>query len=603
MSCIAGIISLNGDAIEPTTLEAMIDSMVPRAPDGNHVWHGNGISLGFAYLRLSSTRDEGITTSEEHELILVADARIDDQKALKEKLRQCGELVSSQATDADLILHAYHAWGEGCLAYLIGDFSFALWDSQQRKLFCARDHLGLRPFFYASTPRHLVLASDLDALLEHPPISRELDNGFLADFLIFGGTADPALTAYRYMQRLPPAHKLVVEYGGTVRISRYWTLPPGSEPSLRPPREYEEAFTSIFMQAVGDRVRERSVALELSGGMDSGAVAVALSELLKERRFDVLTSTNISPKLTPNDREGEFATLTARHLGLNHQMWTFNSPAFARWLDTDLTTAEPVVSIDLASSHELMTHFHSRGIRVLLTGQVGDALFAGQNYYRSLAKQGRILHIAREMWRGVRYNGSLRGLGLRGSLLGIKPTSTWRPELPRWLNAKFANEVNAQQRWVKSWESWENANGLLGQFSAGWLPSLFEGYGALKIPVVSRHPFADIRLLEFMLNVPNAEITGKKLLRETLGKKLPPNVRGRIKTPLAGDPIRAGLTDKSACQHVSTMLKHVEEYVNVVDFREIFNDFCAGAGVESTWSSVLMTTPLALDFWLQIHKK
>ncbi|MCK9505387.1 MAG: asparagine synthase-related protein [Porticoccaceae bacterium] len=601
MSCIAGIISLDGDTIEPTTLQAMLDTMTPRAPDGNHAWHDNSIGLGHAYLRLSLAGDEEITASNEY--VLVADARIDDQKALRERLRQCGEQVSSQATDAQLILHAYHVWGENCLAYLIGDFSFALWDSRQRKLFCARDHLGLRPFFYALTPHHLVLASDLDALLEHHPLSRELNNGFLADFLIFGGTADPALTVYQHMHRLPPAHKLVVEYGGAVKISRYWALSPDSEPDLRPPRECEEAFTSIFMQAVGDRVREKSVALELSGGMDSGAIAVALSELLQERPFDILTHTNISPKLMPNDREGEFATLTARHLGLHHQLWLIDSPPFYRWLDTDLATAEPVGSIDLASSQELMAHLNNRGIRVLLTGQLGDALFAGQNYYRRLAKQGRMLHIAREVWRAARYKGSLRGLGLRSSLLGIKSTSAWRPELPRWLKEGFANEVNAQQRWVTCWESWENANGLGGQFSAGWLPSLFEGYNTLKMPIVTRHPFSDIRLLEFMLNVPNAEVIGKKLLRETLGKKLPPEVRCRAKTPLNGDPVREQLADKHFRQQASTMLEHVEDYVNTVDFNEVFNDFCAGAGVESTWSSVLMATPLALDFWLKTHKK
>jgi len=532
---------------------------------------------------------------------VVADARIDQQLLLKAKLRGKATDLPPPESDAELILHAYLAWGEECLDHLIGDFAFALWDRNQCKLLCARDHLGVRPLFYTRGENRLTFASDLDALFEDKALSRDLDDGFVADFLIFGGTVDPALTVYRKAQRLPAAHKLVVQNGRTALV-RYWSLPDTPEPRLRSSEACQEAFQEIFVEAVKDRTQDvDAVALELSGGMDSGAIAAALRLLSPHRQLDILAYTNISPKFLPQDKEGDFATLTANHLDLNHRFWSRENPPFYRWRDSGLAISEPVATLDLAASYDQMTQMAGRGARILLTGQTGDALFAGQNYYRHLIYKGGLLQVAREIWRASRYTGSVRGLGLRGSLLGQRPP-VWRSPLPRWISPDFARTVDLEARWTNCWDAWNSANGLRGQFGARWISSMFEGYTRLKVPLVTRHPFADIRLVQFMLNMPNAELINKKILRETLGSCLPEQVRGRRKTPLAGDLTRNQITSADLRQQLPDILEGVERYVNIECYQQEFDNFCRGAGMETTWTSALIITPLALSQWLKARQ-
>ena len=185
--------------------------------------------------------------------VVVADARLDDRDAL------CGALGLPPAAraahdDRALIAKAYRRWGADCPRHLLGDYAFAVWDAAKRTLFCARDHAGVRPFYYAETRRGFVFASAIEAVLAGPDVGHELDEFTVGMWLMRRDAALPATsTFFQAVRRLPPGHGLVVT-NGAVRLQRYWR--PEDVPRAAPASDddYAEEFLALYSRAVKDRL-------------------------------------------------------------------------------------------------------------------------------------------------------------------------------------------------------------------------------------------------------------------------------------------------------------------------------------------------------------
>ena len=138
---------------------------------------------------------------------IVADARIDGRPELRSALADAGWAPDADVPDAELVVRAYLAWGPDCVHHLMGDFAFAIWDAPAQRLFCARDHLGGKPFFYARIGAGVIVSNTLNCLRRHPGVSRELNDQAIADFLLFGHNAEPDTTALdRKSTRLNSSH-------------------------------------------------------------------------------------------------------------------------------------------------------------------------------------------------------------------------------------------------------------------------------------------------------------------------------------------------------------------------------------------------------------
>ena len=175
------------------------------------------------------------------------------------------ECLSPDATDVELILRAYLVWGEDCVEHLLGDFAFAIWDGPKQKLFCARDHLGVKPFFYAHLGQKLIFSSSLDCIRQHPAVSDRLNDLAIADFLLFDLNQDLATTSFADIQRIPPAHVAKWSADGT-QLRRYWTLPIDEPLYFRRDDDYVDRFRELLDQAVDDRLRTKKIAVFMSGG-------------------------------------------------------------------------------------------------------------------------------------------------------------------------------------------------------------------------------------------------------------------------------------------------------------------------------------------------
>ena len=200
MTAICGILS-RGDVAAP--LAAMLEALDAYGTQSG-AWTEEGIGLGVRH-RPNPVGETAVRFDGEAGLALVADVRLDDRETLCAAL---GVPHPDRADIADgaLLLRAYRRWGEECPHHLLGDYAFAVWNTRTRTLFCARDHIGARPFYYARTPEGFVCASAVEAVLAAPFVSDALDETTVATFLTRISLTTPTHTFFRAVRKLPPGH-------------------------------------------------------------------------------------------------------------------------------------------------------------------------------------------------------------------------------------------------------------------------------------------------------------------------------------------------------------------------------------------------------------
>lgn len=305
MSGIVGIYRLDQSSVNSDDLWQMVDSLAHRGPDGADTWHEGLVGLGHCMLWTTpeSLLEKLPLVNYQGDLIITADARIDNRDELASILDLPNRPLD-KITDSDFILAAYQKWGEECPKKLLGDFSFAIWDRQKQQLFCARDHLGIKPFYYFRSATTFIFASEIKALLALAEVPRQLDERKILDYLNLN-LKDKSSSVYQNIWRLPPAHTLVLSLEKTAQPIQYWELDLERELDLASDRAYEKAFRNIFTEAVRCRLRSAfPVGSHLSGGLDSSSIVCTARNLLKkDGRSPLHTFSNIFPKVSGSDEQ------------------------------------------------------------------------------------------------------------------------------------------------------------------------------------------------------------------------------------------------------------------------------------------------------------
>lgn len=378
MSGICGLLRLDGRPVAITDLDAMLAPMHRRGPDGHSTWHHGPLGLGHALLA---------TTPEAHAApqpwvcpdsgcVVVADSRLDERAPLARALG-LRDRPSDQIGDAELIAAAWQRWGEACTAHLTGDFAFVAWDPRTHTLHCARDITGVRPLYVSFVPgRLLAFASDTHALLALPDVPDTLNPPRLADALAdFYESIDPRITFHAAIERLPPATTLTLR-DGQRHERKYWhplqrrPALPGSE------GEWIEATRHVLDQAVRRRLRGGPAGAMVSGGLDSSSVAA-----LAFRHGQHLGG---APLRTYSAVDSRAANRETNAIGSMLQAYPFNATrvdlahpeTFLPAVRAQHDAAREPFDAGMTLLSAIYATAHRDGVRVMLDGMPGDALYS-----------------------------------------------------------------------------------------------------------------------------------------------------------------------------------------------------------------------------------
>ena len=385
MCGLAGIMSRSGERVNEQVLVAMRDAQRHRGPDDAGLYLGEGVGLGHRRLSIIDLGHGHQPLLDEADgLALVYNGELYNFRGLRKELESEGRVFHTNC-DTEVVLRAWQQWGDACLPRLRGMFAFALWDVRARRLFLARDPLGIKPLHYGFT-RHgdLVFASELKGLLAHPDIGRELDPQALEDYLALGYVPDPKCI-FRGLAKLPPGHWLAWRAGEAPPVARqYWDVPFAPIADIAIDDAAAELRRLLDGAVESQMVADVPLGAFLSGGVDSSAV-VASMRRVGDGEVDTCA---IGFDHAAFD-ETRHAREVAEHLGTHH---------FEERVDSDdhdlLDTLAGVYDEPFADSSALPTYrvcqLARRHVTVALSGDGGDENFAGYRRYRLHAAESRV---------------------------------------------------------------------------------------------------------------------------------------------------------------------------------------------------------------------
>jgi asparagine synthase (glutamine-hydrolysing) len=370
------------EPVQSEVLRRMGETLAHRGPDdaGEWVHHGETVSVGLGHKRLSiidlSAAARQPVSTEDGQVWLSFNGEIYNFRELRRELVARGHTFKSNS-DAEVIIHLYEEKGVGCLKDLHGMFAFALWDDARQTLFLARDRIGKKPLHYAATPAGFVFGSEIRALLCHPDVSRAIDPASLSKYLTLEYVPAPH-TMFRSIRKLEPGHYLTHRAGQT-DVVKYWDIPLADYPvSSKTEDAYVDELREILERAVRSRlVADVPVGVFVSGGIDSGLVAAMAHRAQRDIEcfsigFD-----------EPSFDESRYATTIARTLGLTHHLTMFTSREMLAVVDRlPEFMDEPLADASILPFY-LLSGIAAKRLRVALTGDGGDELFAGYPTYQA----------------------------------------------------------------------------------------------------------------------------------------------------------------------------------------------------------------------------
>jgi asparagine synthase (glutamine-hydrolysing) len=582
---VCGIAGIYARSVPPTPalLLSMAGELRHRGPDSTGLYVDG--PFGMACGRLAIVDLEGgdqPLSDEVGRLWVMQNGEIYNYVELRSELRGLGHVFAT-GSDTEVIAHAFEQWGPDCLRRFNGDFAIAIWDRERRELFLARDRFGVRPLFLADCGGDLCFASEAKALLRHPSARRELDPAGIAETLTLWSTL-PERSAFAGIRELPPAHYALVGPDGTVRETRWWAL--RFEPDARPENELLEELDALLLDATRIRLRaDVPVAAYVSGGIDSAVVAaLAAREVgpglhafgvgFAEARFD----------------ESEYQDRLARHLGIDVRRTLVDGAEIAALLPRVVELAEtPLLRTAPAPLLRLSASVHAAGLRVVLTGEGADELFAGYDIFREdkvrrfwardpgsrlrpllLTRLNRFLAAdvtrAGSFFTGF-YGRDLLALDdpLYSHRLRFASTARCLRLLDRDLLARAQTESAPVDRLVGHLPDGFHEASPLARAQLLEIVTFLEGYllhaqgdrMLMGNSVEGRFPYLDYRVAELAAALPDAlRLRGmeeKYALRKAAAAYVPADVRARKKQPYRA-PIGEALAGPSAPDYVRELL-------------------------------------------------
>lgn len=384
MCGIAGDIRFDSSSADPFAVSLMADAMAPRGPDGHGLFAQGRVALGHRRLKIIDLSDSAQQPMVDPGLGLavVFNGCIYNYPELRRELEGAGYRFFSHG-DTEVILKAYHAWGQDFVQRLYGMFVFCIWERDSGNVLLGRDRLGIKPLYLARDgDRRLRFASTLPALVKSGGIDTAIDPVALNHYLTFHAIVPPPRTILKGVHKLPPATLLHIDSAGNEREWRYWEASYGPQDgdAGKTVLDWQDETLDAMRRAVKRRlVADVDVGVLLSGGLDSSLIV----GLLAEAGQTGLNTYSIGFE-TVGDEEGNefrYSDIIAQHFSTNHhKIFVDSSRAIPALEQCVLAMAEPMVSHD-AIGFFLLSEEVSKTIKVVQSGQGADEVFGGYHWY------------------------------------------------------------------------------------------------------------------------------------------------------------------------------------------------------------------------------
>lgn len=436
MCGIVGIAYQKARLIEREILEKMNAAILHRGPDEDGFYVKENVGLAMRRLAIIdlSGGQQPIYNQDKTKAI-VFNGEIYNFQELRADLEKDGHSFYTNS-DTEIIVHLYERYGVDCVQHLRGMFAFAIWDEVEKSLFIARDRIGKKPLLYSHQPNgDLIFGSEFQALLQHPSVSREVDNEAIHHYLSYLCVPAP-LTAFKQIRKLEPGHWLIWK-NGEIKTNRYW-LPNFHNKIKITEQEAEEETLRLLREATKMRmISEVPLGAFLSGGVDSSTVVALMAE------FSEKPVKTFSIGFEEEDfSELKYAKKVAEHIGAEHHEFIVKPNAMEILPKLVEHYGEPY-----ADSSSIPTYYVSRETRkhvtVALNGDGGDESFAGYERYLAMRLSEKYHKIP----------GVLRK-GLIENAVNLIPTSELKRsrlrDLKRFVKAASLSKVERYFKWVSS---------------------------------------------------------------------------------------------------------------------------------------------------------
>lgn len=586
MCGIVGILSLGGAPVDPLVLERMNVRQAHRGPDGAGYllgWPADGgsqftdvmvrdiahwdrrtdvrVALGHRRLAILDLSDRGIQPMVIDGVSIVFNGEIYNHRELRSELESTGGCVFTTRTDTEVLLQAYRRWGEDCLGRIQGMFGFAIWDRRKARLFCARDRLGIKPFYYATPSGYFLFGSEIKSLFAFPALAPEADDDAVIDYLVHGNCDYGERTVFRGVKALPAAHALTVDFrSGQLTVRRYWELtPPLSHNGTTDAARLDRLGTMLLDTTRSHLISDVRAGSCLSGGIDSSTVVALIGRIWREQpeaatavgdRFYTFTSCWDYPELD----ERQYALAAANAMGATPQLVFPTADDFWQVFERMAWHQDmPFFSLSFYAQWCVMRAARDAGVKVLLDGQGGDEVFGGYAKFRyaylmSLLRSGHWGRMTLEAGHMLR-QGDLYVLDLRRGYrylpAGLRRLLGVDSLLQRALQTDLRRAVGAESTPATRW--WRYAADA-GSNGHGWsmmqriqvddlmvdtLPQLLrmEDRSSMAFSLEARVPLLDHPLVEYGVALPDHLKVhngwSKYAIRQVMQGTMPDEVRLR----------------------------------------------------------------------------
>jgi asparagine synthase (glutamine-hydrolysing) len=661
MCGILGIVSLSGKPIDVAALQRMNDLQAHRGPDGQGFLMGSlasgkaeyvsarlagnwgskaGPQVALAHRRLAildlSERGAQPMTVGNSRSWIVFNGEIYNHRELRTELEGLGYAFTTR-TDTEVLLQCYRQWGKACLSRLEGMFAFAIWDDAQGRLFCARDRLGIKPFYYMNEGGYFVFASEIKALLAFPGVQAIADDEAVLSFLVHGNCDYGERTVFRGIKALQASHCLSVGLRTTQRNpSRYYCVEPESRPDQSDGERIEGLRELLLCTMRKHLISDVRVGSCLSGGLDSSALVALIGKIERDcpeaatavgKKLYTFTSCYQSSEID----ERKYAVAMAEAVGAKSELLFPSAQDF--WADFKRLAWHqdmPFGSLSHYVQWRVMRAASEAGVKVLIDGQGGDEVFGGYAKFRyaylaSLARSGRLSTFTHEfsamVLQGDRYvldlrNGyrylpkSLRGLLQVDSILKHVVKADW---------GRIVSDLSTPgTRWALNVSGSKSRTGERGVGSTAMqriqvddiltdtLPQLlrFEDRSSMAFSIEARVPLLDHRLVEYGISLPDdLKVRGgwsKYALRESMRGLMPESVRLRASKLGFAAPDRLWLSQDLRAQVADFIGGDLrcQKYVEVDALRQWYAS--DGAARSSTASYLGLFRIMSLEAWMRV---